>query len=53
LKNEPIEIGSFKQIPSKRNYQTLNQQTLWNADPLNRKYNLEMDDNDQGANDTF
>jgi len=41
-KNTPIEIFSFKQTPSKRAYQTLNQNSLWKTDPLNRKYNLEM-----------
>lgn len=41
----PIEIFSFKQSTSKKNYNTLNQKTLWNADPLNRKYGLEMSSN--------
>jgi hypothetical protein len=40
--NAPIEIFTFKQTPQKRTYNTLNSKTLWNADPLNRKYGLEM-----------
>jgi hypothetical protein len=38
----PIEIFSFKQIPSKRSHHTLKESHLWNAQPLNRKYNLDM-----------
>ena len=48
-KSTPIEIFSFKQIGNKKNYNTLNQKTLWNADPLNRKYGLEMSSNENEA----
>ena len=41
-KNDPVEIMSFKQVPSKRNYGQLNSSTLWNSNPLNKKYNLEL-----------
>lgn len=51
-KSSPIEIMTFKQMPAKRNYQSLNRMALWKADPLNRKYGLELSHNPNTLDET-